>query len=279
MHPLSPLRLLFALPALVLLIAPGASTLSAEMPALRDGEQLTYRVSWGLFAKAGKIVIAAHENHTAGAPRLHVVTTTSTTGFLKNFFPFEARSESVFDLRTGLLLSEEETSQSRRKTTRQTLVFNHVNRTATYTNDIEPHKNTELALPPGAPMDLITSLVQTRAWSLQPGDKRDALVIFDDDFYELTLHALDRERLKTPLGEFDTLPLEPRMERTEPKGMFKRGSSVRVWIARTETPLPVRFQVEFKFGDGVATLIDYQPPVTQEEPSPTAGENETHPGA
>ena len=43
--------------------------------------------------------------------------------------------------------------------------------------------------------------------------------------------------------------------------MFKRGSTVRVWIAQDERHLPVRFKVDFRFGAGTATLTDYQPPL------------------
>lgn len=279
MHPCSLSRSLRVLLPLLLTCLFGAGVHAAEMPALHDGEQMTFRVGWGLFSKAGKIVVAAHEDNHGGVPCLRVITTTSTGGILKAFFPFEARSESIFDLNTGLLLSTGETSHSKRKTTRQSLVFDHANRTATYTNDIEPHKNTVLELPPGAPMDLIMSLVQARVWQLQPGDKRDALVVFDDDLYELTLHALNPEQLRTPLGTFNTVPIEPRMEKTEPKGMFKRGSTVRVWIAQGETPLPVRFEVEFKFGAGVATLVDYRRAVDTDQARGPTIDDEKHPGA
>ena len=50
------------------------------------------------------------------------------------------------------------------------------------------------------------------------------------------------------------------MEKTPPKGMFKRGSAVHVWISQDDQKLPVRFEVEFKFGAGVATLLHYEPP-------------------
>ena len=63
------------------------------------------------------------------------------------------------------------------------------------------------------------------------------------------------EDLETSFGRFHTLVLEPRMDKTPPKGMFKRGSSVRVWISQDERHLPVRFEVEFKMGTGVATLV------------------------
>jgi hypothetical protein len=109
-------------------------------------------------------------------------------------------------------------------------------------------------------MDLITCLLQTRGWDLKPGEKRDALVLFDDDFYELTLHAARYEEIRTSFGTFNTLVLEPRMEKTAPKGMFKKGSSVRVWISQDARRLPVRFEVEFKIGTGVATLTRYDAP-------------------
>jgi len=251
-------------------------TAPPEPVALSDGEFLHYRIAWGLFPKAGEIKITAEEiavpppNATDDAPNgetpnpaaafLRIVTTTRTSGTLKNFFRFRADSLADFDLRTGLLQRSEERSESKRKHTRQRLHFDYAAREAVYQNEVSAEKSKTLALPPGQPMDLITSLVQTRAWDLVPGESRDALVIFDDDFYELTIHATGYETLTTPLGKFRTLVLEPRMDRTDPKGMFKRGSTVKVWISQDAQRLPVRFQVEFKFGSGIATLVSYRAP-------------------
>jgi hypothetical protein len=248
------------LPLIILFMGLSGATLPAEPLALHDGEQMTFRVGWGLFTGAGEIKIFARRESLAGLPQLRVITTTSTRGILKAFYPFRARSEAVFDIQTGRLLMSQETSASKRKETRQSLVFDYPHRTARYMNAVEPQKNATLALPPGDPMDLIMSLVETRNWNLQPGQQHDALVIFDNEFYALTLHAEGYENLRTPLGDFKTLVLVPRMEKTEPKGMFKHGSTVRVWISQDARHLPVRFQVEFKFGAGVATLVDYQPP-------------------
>jgi len=250
-----------------------AQTAKLEPIALHDGEFLHYRIAWGVFPKAGEIKITAEkiaaqpnsrdaeDSETAPlSPTLRITTTTRTSGTLKNFFRFRAESCADFDLRSGLLQRSEEHSESKRKQTRQQLHFDYAARVSDYRNEVEPEKSKKLALPPGQPMDLITSLVQTRAWDLRPGESRDALVIFDDDFYELTIHATGYETLTTPLGKFRTLVLEPRMERTEPKGMFKRGSTVKVWISQDAQRLPVRFQVEFKFGSGIATLVGYGEP-------------------
>ncbi|MES1166703.1 MAG: DUF3108 domain-containing protein [Pseudomonadota bacterium] len=230
-------------------------------PALGDGESLTYRVGWGLFFGAGEIRIAGKAAPPeAGQPRLDVTTTTSTRGLARVLFTFDARADAIFDLQSGRLLSTTEASKSDTKKTKNSVVFDYKKATASYVNEINPDKTTTLPMPAGEPLDLIMSLIQTRTWNLKPGETRDALVIFDDEFYELTIHAEGYEEVRTPLGTFNTLVLVPRMDKTPPKGMFKRGSGVRVWISQDERRLPVKFLVDFKFGSGVATLVNYQPP-------------------
>ena len=253
------LRLRSLLLWLVLVLSP--SLLRAQ-PALRPGEALTYRVGWGLFVGAGEIKIFAPPTAAgAAAGPLLNVTTTSTRGLARALFTFDARAEALVDPRTGRLISQTATSTSKQKTTRQVTTFDYAKRHAFYRDELNPAKNLDFPLPPGEPLDLILSLINTRTWDLKPGDQRDALVLFEEEAYELTIHAVRYEEVTTRLGTFNTLVLEPRMEKTPPKGMFKRGSAVRVWIAQDDPRrLPVKFEVEFKFGSGIATLVDYQPP-------------------
>ncbi len=244
----------------VLLLAT-TSALCGAQPALRNGEAMTFRVSWGLFFHAGEIRIAA-DTATAkdGSPQLRVTTTTETKGLARALYTFNARADAHFDPKTGRLLTYGEMTKTQNRETKNFVTFDYAKASANYVSTTNPDKNATIALPPGDPFDLIMSLVQTRTWNLKPGEQRDALVLFDNEFYELTLHALNYEEVRTPLGTFNTLVLEPRMEKTPPKGMFKRGSTVRVWISQDERKLPVKFQVDFKFGAGVATLANYQPP-------------------
>lgn len=239
--------------------------------ALRPGEELTYRVSWGLFAHAGEITVAARSETNESKPCTIVTTTTSTRGFLRGLYPFDARAESVFVNDTGRMVVHTEKSAAGKKPTDTLLTFDYEQKLADYRDLVRPEKNQMVKLPAGDPMDLITCLVQTRAWNLKPGEQRDVLVMFEEEPYELTFHALGYETVRTPIGTFNTLVIEPRMEKTAPKGMFKRGSTVRVWIAQDEQRLPVKFEVEFKFGVGVSTLTRYTPPtaaVANADPRP-----------
>jgi hypothetical protein len=152
--------------------------------------------------------------------------------------PFEAEASSVFDLKTGrmVLLNEKNVTKGRRS--EHSVTFDYTSRIATYATAGGTEKSRELPIPLGDPTDLMMGLLQTRTWDLKPGQKRDALVLFDDDFYELTMHMARYEDVVTPVGKFRTIVLEPRMDKTPPKGMFKRGSRVRIWIAQDDHRLP-----------------------------------------
>lgn len=243
---------------ILLVITPAAwAAAPADSLPLRHGERLVYRVSWAVLPGAGQIRIEANRDPAAPEQRLIVRSTTATRGLARMLLAFDARSDSVFDLQTGRLLSLFE-QNNHRGNNQHTVSFDYESRHATYSKPgAEPRI---LPMPDGNPVDLIMALLETRSWDLKPGEKRDALVLFDDDFYELTIHFARYEDVRTPLGTFRTVVLEPRMERTAPKGMFRRGSTVRVWIAQDKYQIPVKFEVVFKIGTGTATLESYTPP-------------------
>jgi hypothetical protein len=249
------LRLLSTLP--LLSTALGAS----PRLAMGDNESMLYRVSWAILPGAGEITINGHAaTDPEGTALRRVVTRTATRGLAHLILPFEARAESLFDVASGRLLWLGESSTTRDKQDAHSVTFNYDRHLADYEGGLTPGPVRTLALPAGFPTDLITCLVQARTWKIPPGGSQDALVLFEDEFYELTVHDAGTEDISTPLGTFSTQMLEPRMERTPPKGMFKRGSKVKVWISQDARRLPVRFKVEFKFGSGVATLAEYRPP-------------------
>ena len=181
------LRLMRFLTTALLLVTSAAH---AAEPALRDGEALTFRVGWGLFFHAGEIKILAEKTTSdTGGARLRVRTTTETKGFARALYTFEGRAEAMLDAQSGRLLTNNESTKTPNKETKSSVTFDYATSIATYASETNPSKNATLTVPAGDPLDLIMSLVQTRMWDLKPGEQRDALVLFDNEFYELTIHA------------------------------------------------------------------------------------------
>jgi len=231
--------------------------------ALKSGEALTYGVGWGVFGGAGEIKISAQSEILEGLPQLRLTTTTATHGLVRALYPFKAEAESIFDGRDGRLLAAKESSSAGSRGTRASIVFNYAQGTASYIDYLHAERNQPaLVIPPGRPADLITSLVLARGYAMKPGDQRSILVLFDNEFYPLTLFADHYEKIHTALGDLDTLVLIPRMEK-DPKGLFKRGGEVRVWISQDERHLPVKLEVKLKFGTATAQLTAYTPPSTE----------------
>jgi hypothetical protein len=256
-------RILAAAGGLLALAAAARADLpKGPMLGLGDGESLVYSVRWGFIPSVGRIKITAEALGAGKDAVVRVTTNTSTWGLARGLFPFDGRGESIYQTDTGMLLSISEWSTYQNKQVKDSIVFNYGKMTAVFTDDIHPEKSHRIPMPEGDPSDLILALIQTRYWNLQPGQKRDALVIFKDQFYPLTIRAeADIDYVISSMGLFKTVVLVPRMEKTPPIGMFKNGSTVRVWIETNDSRrLPVRFEVGFRFGTGTATMISYTPP-------------------
>lgn len=235
------------------------ASLPAAAPPVRAGEQFAFRVSWGLFAHAGDITITADRQEVGDTPYTRVVTETSTRGLIRALYPFDGRVESLFNPQDGRLIAAFAETHTRRRQTRVRIEFDYTDGVARYVDELRPERTTTLALPEGRPMDLITSLIETRFWDIRPGDRRPVVVLFDDEFYDLTIWAEEVERVSTAQGRAPALKLVPRMEEN-PKGMFRRGGSVRVWLAQDDARLPLRLEVSVKVGTATAVLTGYRPP-------------------
>ena len=248
-------RLLLLLGLLLLNAVRAEETVSL----LKPGEALTYNVGWGPVSHAGEIKIRAQSEIVDGQPQLLVHTQTSTRGFIRTLLRFDGTAQSRFDPRNGRLLSATAATLSKKKNTQASMTLDYAKREIGYVDHLEPKRSSTLPLPDGAPMDMITALIQSRAWDLELGQMHDALVMFDNEFYSLRITAEREETISTANGPRKALLLIPRML-GKPKGMFRKGGQVRVWVSTDRDRLPLRFEVSLKVGTAYATLSDYQAP-------------------
>ena len=231
--------------------------IAAPFTAFRDGEIFTYKVGFAIFTHAGDITIAAHERRQDGQDQVVVTTDTRSRGIVRGFYEFDNQAEVVIDKPSGRVLRVKESGAGNERATNTELVLDYAKGLARYTDQVRPDRSGEFPIPPGDPMDLISALVQTRDWNLKPGEKHEMLVQFGRDFYPLSIYADHFEEVSTPLGTYQTLVLVPRMEKN-PKGLFKRGGEIKVWISQDASNLPVKMQLKLKFGSATLLLSDYK---------------------
>ena len=244
----------------ILLSLTMASALRAETAgALCAGESYTYDVSWGPFFSAGEITLSATNDTRGGLERLRITTRTSTRGVVRMLFPFDGTGDSFFDAHDGRLLEAHAATTARKSKTNASILFDYTKAEAVYTDHLQPLRNTILAVPEGHFSDFITTLIQTRSWNLAPGQSREVQVLFDDQFYHLNITAERIEMIDTANGKKSALLLIPRMV-GKPKGMFRKGGEVRVWIADDAERLPLRFEVKLQVGTAVALLTAHTGP-------------------
>jgi hypothetical protein len=247
-------------------------------PGIDAGESLTYRVSWGLFSRAAEITISAREVAAATADSaqlagLHIVTTTATRGVLRSFYPFDGEAVLVFSDAEGRLQQAEARTRAGQRQTHATLWFDHPHGEARYTDHLDPERNTTLELPEEDPLDFITSLIQIRHWNLAPGESRATYVLFDDEIYPLVITAEAIETIRTPDGPRRALRLTPSMV-GEPRGLFRRGGEIHVWISADEQRLPLGFEVRVRVGTARATLVAHNlTPRAAAQPAPRVALN------
>jgi hypothetical protein len=249
---------------ILFLLCLASTTASAEpFTAFGDGERLVYRVSWGIIG-AGRITISAKaEMDKDGKPLMRITNTMASRGMVRGLYRFDNNAEILIERDTSRMLWAAEKGQERSNKTESRTDFDYAANLAHHVDTYRPDRNTDIPLKPGAePMDLISALVQTRRWEIKSGDSRDVLVHFGPELFPVTIHAEGIEEVDTPLGDFKALLLTPRMEKEPPRGIFKRGGKISVWVAQSGERLPVKMQLQLGFGAATLTLIEHTPPTT-----------------
>ncbi|MBL9208746.1 MAG: DUF3108 domain-containing protein [Opitutaceae bacterium] len=225
--------------------------------ALKDGERFRYRTSWGIFSNAGEVTIEAHRIQLDGRSVFRLRTQIASRGFVRGVYNFDDRGELLIDEASGLILSARDEGKSGSKLLQSETRFDYEKRIARHVDTARPERNREFPIPEGDPIDLISALIQTREWNLKVGERRSTVVYFGRDLYPIVITAEQRETLRTLNGQVSTTMLVPRMESEAPRGVFKRGGEIKVWVSESSPRQPVQMQLKLSFGTALLTLAEH----------------------
>ncbi len=242
---------------------PSAPVVPAAAPVgfIRPGETLELRMSYGILGTAGTTTIETFTEQDPAGPRYRIHVTTHSSGLVDAVYPINNDSESVLDATTGRPLTLKTKGKNGRRLTEKTTTFDYEKGQAVHVNTIRPHHNATVPLPSEPAYDLMVAVMQAREWRLKPGESRRVLCVNDEDFFTIEVAALAEERIKTPVGTFDTVVLEPKQVAGKPASFFKKGGALKVWISKGDRPQLVRMDTKMKIGTIVAVLTAESHPV------------------
>jgi len=215
------------------------------------GERLTYNISWSKLISAGTAVMEVKkEKAENGRDILRFISTARTIGMADKVYRVRDTVQSLFDTANMESLSYDlDQSHGKRKKKRH-MVFDHEAGEVSFT---ENDRQETLAIKRHT-QDALSSLYYLRT-------KRDFIVgtpiIFDihdgGKNWSVEVHVLGRERLQTPVGDFDTIKVK-----TYPKyeGVFMHKGEIFIWLTDDDRKIPVLMKSTITIGSIVSTLTE-----------------------
>lgn len=228
---------------LVLALAPTAAS------ALTIPEKLVYDLTWtGI--KAGTAIQEIIEEKDS----IRIVSTARSADWISAFFPVEDRIESVLTkapppqlgLPQNFRMKVREGKHRRDKE----IIFDHGKGKARYIDhrsgekaEVEIGRNT---------YDTYSSFYYVRTLPLEVGKSVFVSILDNKKLWKVEIQVLKKERLKTVLGEIDTILIKPLIKS---EGIFQKKGEIYIWLTDDARRIPVKMKTKVTIGSVTATLV------------------------
>jgi 3D (Asp-Asp-Asp) domain-containing protein len=243
--------------AVLSLLALAATTYGQQSPSLpppRDGfsfpqkQTLTYAVDWRVFP-AGTAVI----RFEADGQRENLTASADTSGAINLLFHVSDRFQSSFDRSKGCTDDfNKQTVEGRRKVNAN-LHVDYAQKLSTLNEkNLVTGQTKHLESPiSGCLTDLLTGIFYASSQTITLG-KSFVLPVADAmHTVPVTMKVEGREEIKTPLGAFKTLRVQP----TADAGVVKNRGNIWIWYTDDERHLPVQMRARLFWGTITFRLI------------------------
>lgn len=226
---------------------------AAALP-FRAGEKLTYEISWSDILQAGTAVLEVRKQVADGGPSkaYHLVSRASSAGLVSRFYKVSDTVESFIDSERLYSLSFRLDQQHGKRKKKRAMTFDHAKGTVVETAD---GKQATYSIPENV-QDALSSLYYVRArQDFIVGKPIRVNVHEDGKTWSVEVHTLGREKIKTMLGNIDTIRIKtyPRYE-----GVFRNKAEIYLWLTDDARKIPVLMKSSISIGTIIATLVDLQ---------------------
>ncbi len=212
-------------------------------------EKLVFDLTWtGIKAGTATQEIVKENGVT------RIISIARSADWLSVLFPVEDRIETVLagSQGTGLGLPRTYRMKIREGKTRRDkeINFDHANKTAYYVDHLNGEKK-KFDIEKDT-LDTLSSFYFLRLMPLEVG-KSVFVTVFDGKrLWNTEVRVLRREKIKTGLGKFDTIVVQPLMKA---EGMFDKRGDMFIWLTDDARRLPVKMKTKVPVGSVTATLV------------------------
>ena len=202
---------------------------------------LTYSVDWRVFP-AGTAVI----HFESDGDREKISATADTIGAINMLFKVDDKFQSTFDRQKGCTYEFDKQTAEGRRQVNQTLRVDYDQKKSyldqkNLVNGQTKHVETPVG---GCLTDLLTGVFYLASQPLELGKSVVVPVADPQRIVPVTLKVEGREEIKTSLGTFKTLRVQP----TADAGVVKNRGNIWIWYTDDERHLPVQMRARLFWG-------------------------------
>jgi len=224
--------------------------LLASSPVAAAGripEKLIYSLSWTGINVGTATQEIADEGHFR-----RIVSTAKSNDWLSAFFPVNDRTDSFttkeepFPGRSYYFRMQ--TREGSRTRDRE-IAFDQEGRKAVY-HDRLSGKKTDVPIEVNT-YDIYSSFMYVRFLDLKVGKPLYVNLLDGKKLRRIEIRVLRKERVSTPVGDFDTIAIEPMVA---PEGVFEGKKGAVIWLTDDARRIPVKAQTKVTVGSVTAVL-------------------------
>ena len=220
---------------------------TVQNDAFGPGEHLQFSVGYG-FIDAGSATMQVCEVvDVGGRPAFKIMTTAMSNSVFDAFYPVRDTVLSLTDARGLFSWRYEKHMREGDYKKDQVVAFDQHQGIA-----VDGKDSVDV---PEYVQDVLSALYYVRALPLKVGQTIIVPNLTDGKNYGLEVRVLEKEKIKTPAGEFDCLKVEPLLQAA---GIFKHEGRITVWMTDDRLHMPVLMKSKIVVGAIHAELTGYK---------------------
>jgi len=232
--------------ALVLAITARAQQVPTLPPpragfAFPQKQTLTYSVDWRVFP-AGTAVV----RFEAVGDAMHVSANAETSGAINLLFHVSDHFQSIFDRNTGCTAEFNKQTVEGHRQVNSTLKLDYTQLKSIFDEkNISKNQTKHIETPiPGCLTDLFSGLFYASSQPMEVGKSFPVPVVDAMHTVLVTMKVEGREEIKTTLGIFKTIRVQP----TADAGVVKNRGNIWIWYTDDDKHLPVQMRARLFWG-------------------------------